>query len=120
VTAAFEAAEAALARHDLKAAETCAVQATRLAPKRPDVAALFAWVGAHSGDEDAVPESVRALTRILEEHPKCEPALYYRGMLLKRAGKDKAALRDFVMILYENPSHVNALNEVRELRKKKK
>ena len=119
-TAAFDAAEAALARHDLKAAENHAIRATHLAPKRPEFAALFAWVCAHSGEEDALPEGVRTLTRILEEHPKCEPALYYRGMLLKRAGKDKAALRDFVMILDENPTHAHALGEVRELRKKKK
>jgi hypothetical protein len=117
---AFNAAEAALAKHDLKAAEGHAIRAAHAAPKRPEYAALFAWVCAQSGEDDSVAEGVRALTRILEEHPKCEPALYYRGMLLKRAGKEKSALRDFVMILYENPTHAQALGEVRELRKKKK
>lgn len=97
-----------------------AVKASNSAPKKPEYNALFAWVCAHSGEEDALPEAVRALTRVLEEHPKCAPALLYRGMLLKRAGKDKAALRDLVMLLYENPTHVQALNEVRELRKKNK
>lgn len=113
-------AEAALAKKDYKTAELHASRATHADPKRPEFAALFAWVCAHGGEENALPESVRALTRILEEHPKCEPALYFRGMLLKKAGKEKSALRDFVMILYQNPSHPQALGEVRELRKKNK
>ncbi len=116
----FKAVDAALARHDLKTAEEHALKVVRAAPQLPENAALFAWVCAHAGEEDSLPEGVRALTRIVEEHPKCEPALYYRGMLLKRAGKDKAALRDFVTILYENPTHVQALGEVREIRKRKK
>jgi len=116
----FELAEAALARHDYKAAEKYASKASYADPKNPDYAALFAWVCAHGGGEDDIPEGVRALTRVLEEHPKCESALLYRGMLLRRAGKDKSALRDFVMVLYQNPSHPEALVEVRELRKKKK
>jgi hypothetical protein len=113
-------AEAALARHDFKTAELHAARATHSDPKNPDYAALFAWVCAHGGEENALAENVRALTRVLEDHPKCEAALYFRGMLLKRAGKDKTALRDFVMILYQNPSHPQALTEVRELRKKKR
>ena len=116
----FKAADAALARHDFATAEAYAVNAKRSSPKDPGVAALFAWVGAHSGEEDALPEAVRALTRIVEEHPKLEPALLYRATLLKRAGKDKAALRDFVMVLYDNPTHPQALNEVRELRRRLK
>jgi hypothetical protein len=115
----FDLAESALARKDLKDAETHAIRATQADPKNPDYAALFAWVCAHAG-EDALPESVRALTRVLEDHPKCESALLYRGTLLKRAGKEKAALRDFVMVLYQNPSHPQALVEVRELRRTKR
>jgi hypothetical protein len=116
----FELAEAAFAKHDYRTAEMHASKAAYADPKNPDYAALFAWVCAHGGDENAVPEGVRMLTRILEEHPKCESALLYRGTLLRQAGKDKAALRDFVMVLYQNPSHPQALLEVRELRKKKK
>jgi lipoprotein NlpI len=116
----FKAVETALTRHDFKAADALAASVSHAVATRPDYAALLAWVGAHSGDDDALPESVRALTRVLEENPKCQPALYYRGMLLKRAGKDKAALRDFVTLLYENPTHLHALSEVRDLRKKNK
>jgi hypothetical protein len=113
-------AEAALARHDYSAAEHHAARAMHAAPKKPEYAALFAWVCACRGEDGDLPEGVRALTRVLEDHPQCEPALFYRGTLLKRAGKDKAALRDFVTILYQNPQHAGALNEVRILRKGKK
>jgi lipoprotein NlpI len=116
----FKAVDAALARHDFNTAEMHASRISSVAATRPDYAALFAWVGAHSGEDDALPEAVRALTRVLEATPKCQPALYYRGVLLRRAGKDKAALRDFVTLLYENPTHLQALSEVRDLRKKNK
>jgi hypothetical protein len=116
----YEIAQLALAKRDYKTAESHAGRAMNAAPKNPDFAALFAWVCAHGGDESCIPEGVRALTRVVEEHPKCESALYLRGMLLKRAGKEKAALRDFVMVLYQNPTHPQALVEVRELRKGKK
>jgi hypothetical protein len=49
-------------------------------------------------------------------HNQCESGLYYRGLLLKRSGKEKAALRDFVILAKKNPTHVGALSEIKLLR----
>jgi tetratricopeptide (TPR) repeat protein len=110
----YQLAEEALARGDLKAADSHVVMATKGDPSKPDYAALFTWIAYKSGVE--IPESVRSFSRILEDHPECQAALYYRGMLLKEAGKDRAALRDFVTVARLNPDHIKALAEVKLLR----
>ncbi len=109
----FQLAEEALQRGDLAAAETHALMATK-GNASAEYASLYVWVRAQAGVE--LPESVRAFSRILEDSPECEPALYYRGMLLKQAGKDRAALRDFVAVVRLNPDHPGALAEVKLLR----
>jgi hypothetical protein len=110
----FRLGEEALARGDLKVAESHVMLATKGDPSRPEYVALFTWIAYQAGAE--LPETVRAFSRILEDHPECQPALYYRGMLLKEAGKDRAALRDFVTVARLNPDHIKALAEVKLLR----
>jgi hypothetical protein len=80
----------------------------------PDFQALAAWVKANLTGEATTP--LNDLTFLLMAHHSCEPALYYRGLLLKRTGKDKAALRDFVALAKKNPTHVGALTEIKLLR----
>jgi len=80
----------------------------------PDYQALSAWVKANLTGDDTVP--LNDLTFLLMAHNQCESALYYRGLLLKRSGKEKAALRDFVILAKKNPTHVGALSEIKLLR----
>jgi hypothetical protein len=110
----FKLAEEALARGDLKAAENHSLLAMKGDEHAVEYAALHTWVLSQAGVP--LPESVRTFSRLLEDHPECQPALYYRGMLLKKAGKDRAALRDFVTVVRLNPDHVKALGEVKALR----
>jgi tetratricopeptide (TPR) repeat protein len=110
----FRLAEAALASNDLKEAETRALLATKGDPDVVDYAALYTWIQSQAGVP--LPEAVRNFSRILEDHPECQPALYYRGMLLKQAGKDRPALKDFVTVVRLNPDHLKALAEVKLLR----
>jgi len=110
----FTLAEEALARGDMKEAETHSLLATKGDESVVEYAAFHAWVQSQTGVP--LPESVRTFSRILDDHPECQPALYYRGMLLKQAGKDRAALRDFVTVVRLNPDHIKALAEVKLLR----
>jgi tetratricopeptide (TPR) repeat protein len=107
-------AEEALERGDLDVADTHALAAVRHNPKSPEHAALQVWIASKINVE--LPEAVRSFSRILDESPECEPALYYRGMLLKEAGKDRAALKDFVTLVRLNPDHAKGLVEVKRLR----
>jgi hypothetical protein len=117
---AFALAEAAFARNDMTAAEAHAARAVAGDPARTEYLAFHAWVRAQSGVAKDVPESIRTLNKILEEDPCDERALFYRGKLFRRTGQNKAALKDFVTILYTNPTHKEALAEVRVLRMRHK
>jgi hypothetical protein len=77
--------------------------------------AISAWVRANL---DARPDAaLETLGLLLHKNPRCEYALYYRGLVLKRAGEPKAALRDFVTLAKQNPRHGRALLEIQELRR---
>jgi hypothetical protein len=81
----------------------------------PEFQALTAWVKANQHRTDTT-TPLNDLTFLLMSHPECESALYYRGLLLRRSGKEKAALRDFVVLVKKNPTHAGALTEIKHLR----
>ncbi len=81
----------------------------------PDFQAFAAWVRANKNPGELA-AALSDLTFLLMSHTACESALYYRGLLLKRSGKAKAALRDFVVLTKANPSHTEALAELKALR----
>ena len=110
----FRLATEALERGETQVAETMAMRAAHQDPSDIEIAALVAWILSRRGVP--VPESVRALSRILDENPECQSALFYRGTLLKEASKDRLALRDFVTLARLNPNHLRALAEVKVLR----
>jgi hypothetical protein len=85
-------------------------------PKTPDAEldAIAAWVGANlTGRNDS---AVKALDTLIAGNPTCEHALYHRGLVQKRAGESRLALRDFVAAAKQNPRHAGALLEIKELR----
>ena len=81
----------------------------------PEYQALAAWVKANLNAAQ-LNGALRDLTLMLLANPECESGLYYRGLLLRRAGKDRAALRDFVVLAKKNASHMGALQEIKALR----
>jgi hypothetical protein len=85
----------------------------------PDFQAISAWVKANS-EPKAINVALTDLTFVLMSHALSERALYYRALLLKRTGKDKAALRDLIALVTKNPKHTEALVLVKELRDKLK
>ena len=60
------------------------------------------------------------LDGVLTKEPRYERALFYRGMLLKRAGRGDKAIRDFRLAAEINPRNLDAVREVRlhEMRKR--
>ncbi len=73
---------------------------------------LYAWLLHLTGQEEAEP-----LVKMLDEAVKAEPEnvrlLWYRGQLLKKAGLEAKAIRDFKRIVSMKPNHVDAAREVR-------
>ena len=63
-----------------------------------------------------VNEAIEVMTNVLKEDPSCERALLYRGKLLKRANRQKEALKDFESLIKINSKHREAASEVRLLR----
>jgi hypothetical protein len=111
----FRLADEAAKRHDYATAdEILRERCTDEDASEPDFQALAAWVKANLTGDLKTP--LNDLTFLLMAHHSCESALYYRGLLLKRTGKEKAALRDFVVLAKKNPSHVGALVEIKLLR----
>jgi hypothetical protein len=111
----FHLADEAAKRHDYTMAdEIMRERCTDEDASEPDFQALAAWIKANLTGDLTPP--LNDLTFLLMSHRSCESALYYRGLLLKRSGKEKAALRDFVELVKKNPSHVGALVEIKLLR----
>ncbi len=111
----FHLAEEAAKRSDFASAdEILRERCTDEDAGEPDFQALAAWVKANLSGDPKTP--LNDLTFLLMSHHACESALYYRGLLLLRTGKEKAALRDFVVLAKKNPAHVGALAEIKLLR----
>jgi len=112
----FRLAEDAAKRHDYAtAARLLRDNCTDEDAAEAEFQALSAWVKANLKPED-LNTPLNDLTFLLMAHNQCEAALYYRGLLLKRSGKAKAALRDFIILAKKNPNHAGALTEIKLLR----
>jgi hypothetical protein len=115
VTLARESAKARVAQMDFAGAERILTDRVPVASRDAETEAFAIWVRANLQSDLDGP--IEQLGRLVASNPRCEHALYYRGLVLKRAGQRKAALRDFVTLAKQNPSHVGALFEIKELRR---
>ncbi len=118
----FQKAEVLLKKGNLKEAEEEARAAAEGDPEQPEYQALLAWVTGQ------LPERVQSgkyadliamLDEVVKKHPSNERARMYRGQLLKRAGKNARAMKDFVWITENNPKNLDAAREVRLFRMRK-
>lgn len=128
----FQKAEVMLKKNDLPGAEGYAKRAATADPDQCEYVALLTWIQAlKRGDPPIVPEGktstfyddlVTVFDGILIKEPMFERALYYRAVLLKRAGKEEKAMRDFRLVVQLNPKNIDAIREVRinQMRRDKK
>lgn len=113
----FQAAEDALARGDLLAAEANASKATVGDPSEANYKTLLAWIRAQSGTPQAVDEAIRIMSKVLIEDSN-ERALLYRGRLLVKKNRLHDAMHDYDELLSANPENAEAKREADELRAK--
>lgn len=112
----FQKAEVFYRKKDLVNAETHARSAVELDGTQSDYIALLAWIEAsrHEGNDTELLKRLLAdVEKALTLNSESERALFYRGILHKRLGNEKAALRDFRYITDRNPKHVDAQREIR-------
>jgi curved DNA-binding protein CbpA len=109
---AFQKAESFLARGNLEAAEREAKLALVYDPKRPEHAALAAWLAALKPDADhrRLAADFARVSRAAENNLKVH---WYRGLFLKRVGRHASALQEFRFVVERDPRHIDAAREVR-------
>jgi len=83
-------------------------------PKNADSQAMRAWIlyQQFTGARPPRPllDAIESALRLNEEHPR---ALYVKGLIFKRIGKQKDAVRYFQRALDANPQHIEAQRELR-------
>jgi curved DNA-binding protein CbpA len=118
----FQKAEVLLKKGNLQEAEVEARAAAEGDPEQPEYQALLAWVTGQ------LPERIKSgkygdliatLDEVIKKNPDNERARIYRGQLLKRAGKNARAMKDFLWITENNPKNLDAAREVRLFRMRK-
>lgn len=108
----------AKAEHFLKRGETQrALEHTKLAadadPERGEYIALLGWLESMGSSKTAVQDALMTINRSLKIDPDSDRALYYRGAVLKRLGKDEDAMKDFRRAATLNPQNLEAVREIR-------
>jgi curved DNA-binding protein CbpA len=113
---AFQKAEFFVNKQQLAEAEPHANRAYELEPSDPDHVAIWCWLQANKAerrDSGRYDDLLAKLEAALGESPQHDRARYYRGMILKFAGRMGDAIRDFREVAERNPRHVDAVREVR-------
>jgi tetratricopeptide (TPR) repeat protein len=109
---AFQKAEVFMKRNNMAAALEEAKKALELDPLQADYIALFAWLEASQLN----PNLEDVLARI-EKATRMEPnntrIRWYRGLVLKRLGKNGKAVGEFRFVVENDPRHVDAQREIR-------
>lgn len=109
---AFQKAEVLLKRGNLQAAETEALLAFQNDPTQADHVALHVWIQAQKPGADQA-QLITELDKAARAEPNNLRVRWYRGQLLKRAGRTRDALADFRFIVERDPRHTDAHREVR-------
>lgn len=111
---AYQRAEILLKKRALDAAEREAKIAMEGDPDQSDHLALYAWILASKPERgESGEDPIGLLNRAVELGPKNERARFWRGQVLKRAGRLEEATRDFRWVAQNNPRHVDAARELR-------
>ena len=114
--AAFQKAEILLRRGKLAEAEVEARVAYEGDREQSEYAALYAWIRAQlvdPEDRSAFAELVQIANKAVEREKEHVRIRFYRGMILKRAGRADKAIRDFKFVAEADPRNVDAQRELR-------
>lgn len=108
----------AKAEHFLKRGETArALEHAKLAAdaddERGEYLALVGWLDSMGSSKTAARDALAMVNRALKLDPDSDRALYYRGAILKRLGKDEEAMKDFRRAATLNPQNLEAVREIR-------
>ncbi|NLE86623.1 MAG: DnaJ domain-containing protein [Myxococcales bacterium] len=109
---AFQRAEVLMKKRDDVGALKEARAAYEGDPSQAEYAALYAWLEARQRKEDFA-ELIRLMDGAVEREPENVRIRWYRGQLLKRAGKEAMAMREFRRVVELSPGHVEAQRELR-------
>jgi tetratricopeptide (TPR) repeat protein len=111
----FQKAEIMLKKGDLAGAERLAAKAAAADPEQPDYLTLLTWLRASQpgASTATLAESVKNFDSILSQAPNHHRALWYRGSLLKRLGREEIAVVDFRRLLVLDSKNLDAAREVR-------
>ncbi|HTA92557.1 MAG TPA: DnaJ domain-containing protein, partial [Polyangiaceae bacterium] len=109
---AFQKAEVLVKRNNTSAALEEAKKALELDPSQADYIALLAWLEASqlNPNLDDILARIEKATRM---EPNNTRIRWYRGLLLKRLGKNGKAVGDFRFIVENDPRHLDAQREIR-------
>jgi curved DNA-binding protein CbpA len=111
-TTAFQKAEFWLKRHNVAEAEREIEKALEDDPEQVDYVALRAWIESQKPGA-SLADLITRLDGAVAREPNNIKARYYRGQLLKRAERLRAAMKDFRFVVELNPKHLDAVREVR-------
>ena len=119
----FQKAEVYFKKNDLFNAGELANRAAQADPEQGEYVALSIWIQAiRRGDPPLTLEGktssfyddlIGQLDNIIRKEPMLERALFYRGTLLKRTGREEKAIRDFRLVSQMNPKNIDAQREMR-------
>jgi len=109
----FAKAEHFLKRNEIGRALEHAKLATDADPDRSEYIALRGWLESMGTAKNAARDALQLLNRALELDADDDRALYYRGAILKRLGRDDDAIKDFRRAVTLNPQNVDAVRELR-------
>lgn len=112
---AFQKAEVAARRADWLQALKLAEQAHQDDPEQAEYLALFAFARVKGGAKDPadLEKSLAMLNAAVEQQPKNLRVKLYRAHVLKQAGKQAEAMRDFRAVVEAEPNNVEAQRELR-------
>jgi tetratricopeptide (TPR) repeat protein len=114
--AAYLRAEVLFKKGNLAGAEREVKTALEGDPDQSDYLSLYAWIEASQPERIATgrwDDLIALLTRALKQGPPSERTHFWRGQLLKRAGRWEEAQRDFHWVVHNNRHHVDAARELR-------
>lgn len=108
----------AKAEHFLKRGDNAeAAKYARLAadgdPERSEHIALVGWLESMGPDKNAARDALATMNVALKMDPDSDRALYYRGAILKRLGREDDAIKDFRRAATINPQNIEAVREIR-------
>lgn len=109
---AFQRAEALMRKGDFAAAEPLAIKAVEGDENQGQYLALLGWIRAAKSLEE-LPSALRILDKAVALSPAYDQGHYFRGIVLKRMGREDDAYRCFRQVVELNAHHVDAAREVR-------